>query len=386
MSTSPWSIYRPSAAAPWTLARAWTLRRRAGFGATWRELERDLAGGPGPAVDRVLSAHCRLDGVPQDFEATAALLGDSASASSDPRRLEAWWLYRAYFTPDPLGERLTLAWHDHFATSQLKVDDLSAMRVQNDTFKKLGRGPFGDLLRAMLRDPALLVWLDAPSNRKAKPNENLARELMELFTLGVGRFTESDVKECARALTGLSVVQGHAHFKPPDHDEREKTILGRTARFDAESLAAQLLAQPAAADRLAWRLCATFLGEGVCDESARAGLADLLRNDGLHIGRGVETVLRSEALLLGKEFAHADFRPGWIRHRISASARALRTSAFHAAARRVDCEAGPEAFLPAQCRRLAGWAAMALGARDYRSRQLRGGARTWQAGGRGNRS
>ena len=190
MSTSPWSIYRPSARAPWTLARAWTLRRRAGFGATWRELERDLADGPGPAVDRVLSAECRLDGVPPDYEATAALLGDSASASSDPHRLEAWWLYRAYFTPDPLGERLTLAWHDHFATSQLKVDDLSAMRAQNDAFKALGRGPFGDLLRAVLHDPALLVWLDAPSNRKAKPNENLARELMELFTLGVGRFTE----------------------------------------------------------------------------------------------------------------------------------------------------------------------------------------------------
>ena len=294
MSTSSWSVYRPSAAAPWNLARAWTLRRRAGFGATWRELERDLADGPGPAVDRVLFAQCRLDGVPQDFEATAALLGDSATASSDPRRLEAWWLYRAYFTPDPLSERLTLAWHDHFATSQVKVDDLSAMRAQNDTFKKLGRGPFGDLLRAMLHDPALLVWLDAPSNRKAKPNENLARELMELFALGVGLFTESDVKECARALTGLSVVQRSFHFKTSDHDEGEKTILGKTARFDAEALAVHLLAQPAAADRLAWRLCATFLGEGVCDESARAGLADLLRRDGLHIGRGVETILRSE--------------------------------------------------------------------------------------------
>ena len=87
------------------------------------------------------------------------------------------------FTPDPLRERLTLIWHDHFATSQLKVDDVAAMRRQNETFRRLGRGPFGDLLREMLRDPALLAWLDAPSNRKGKPNENLARELMELPVL-----------------------------------------------------------------------------------------------------------------------------------------------------------------------------------------------------------
>jgi uncharacterized protein (DUF1800 family) len=290
---SPWSPYVPSRSAPWNLARAWTLRRRAGFAATWPELERDLAGSPGAAVDRVLSGQCRTIGVPAEFNSTAALLGDAATGSSDPRRLEAWWLYRALFTPDPLGERLTLAWHDHFATSQVKVDDVAAMRAQNDTFRQLGRGPFGDLLRAMLHDPALLIWLDASTNRKGKPNENLARELIELFTLGVGRFTESDVKECARALTGLTVGQGHFLVKTSDHDDDNKTIVGKTARFDAEQLADHLLAQPATADRLAWRLCTTFLGEGVADESERAALAELLRRNGLHIGRAVETILRS---------------------------------------------------------------------------------------------
>ncbi len=293
MNTSPWAAYRPSDAAPWNLERAWTLRRRAGFAATWVELERDLAGGPGPAVDRVIAGECRIDGVPADFARTAVLLGDAAAGSSDPRRLQAWWLYRALFTPDPLGERITLAWHDHFATSQRKVDDIVAMRQQNEIFQRLGRGPFGDLLHEMLRDPALLIWLDAPANRKGKPNENLARELMELFTLGVGRFTETDVKEAARALTGLAVAQGTWQLRTAVHDDGEKTILGKTARFDAHSLADQLLAQPAAADRLAWRLCATFLGEGVADASAQAGLADQLRRDGLHVGRAVETILRS---------------------------------------------------------------------------------------------
>jgi uncharacterized protein (DUF1800 family) len=293
MNTSPWAPYRPSAVTPWNFERAWVLRRRAGFAATWAELERDVAGGPGPAVDRLLAKECRTQGVPADFAQTATLLGDAASGASDVRRLQAWWLYRALFTPDPLAERLTLAWHDHFATSQLKVDDVSAMRRQNETFRRLGRGPFGDLLHEMLRDPALLTWLDAPTNRKGKPNENLARELMELFTLGVGTYSESDVKECARALTGLTVVQGRFLVRTVDHDDGEKKVFGKNARFDADALADHLLAQPAAADRLAWRLCSTFLGEAVADASAQASLADRLRRDGLHVGRAVETILRS---------------------------------------------------------------------------------------------
>ena len=103
------------------------------------------------------------------------------------------------FGPDPLTERLTLMWHDHFATSNLKVNDLALMRRQNETLRSLCRGPFGRLLHAMLRDPALLIWLDAPENTKGHPNENLARELMELFTLGVGHYSEDDVKQAARA-------------------------------------------------------------------------------------------------------------------------------------------------------------------------------------------
>ena len=183
---------------PWDLGRAWTLRRRAGFAATSDELQRDLESGPDAAVDRVLDGTGRIPGIIAEFAATADLLGDAAAGAGDIRRLQAWWLYRMLFTPDPLTERLTLVWHNHFATSQLKVDDVDAMHRQNETFRRHARGPFGDLLRAMLSDPALLAWLDAPANRKGKPNENLARELMELFTLGVGQFSERDVKEVAR--------------------------------------------------------------------------------------------------------------------------------------------------------------------------------------------
>jgi uncharacterized protein (DUF1800 family) len=293
MRNSPWTPYRPTSDAPWNLERAWTLRRRTGFGATWAELERDVADGPNMAVDRVLEGGCRMGGIPADFATTADLLGDAAAGSSDSRRLQAWWLYRMILTPDPLLERLTLMWHDHFATSQLKVQDVAAMHAQNETLRRHARGSFRTLVRAMLRDPALLIWLDAPSNRKGRPNENLARELMELFTLGVGHYTEQDVKEAARALTGLTIVQGKFHVRADYHDDGAKTVLGKIARFGADSLADHLLDQPAVADRLAWRLCDTFLGEGVADARARSELAERLRDDDLHVGRAVETILRS---------------------------------------------------------------------------------------------
>jgi uncharacterized protein (DUF1800 family) len=294
MSSSCWTAYRPSASAPWDLARAWTLRRRAGFAATWDELQRDLESGPDAAVDRILDGTCRIQGTRAEFASTADLLGDAAASGGDIHRLEAWWLFRMLFTPDPLTERLTLVWHNHFATSQLKVEDVEAMRRQNETFRRQGRGPFGDLLRAMLRDPALLYWLDAPSNRKGKPNENLARELMELFTLGVGEFSERDVKEVARALTGRTVVQGRYAVRPDWHDDAPQTILGKTDHFDGDKVADLLLEQPATARRLAWRLCQALLGENVADEPALSELAERLQTDGLHVGRAVEMILRSE--------------------------------------------------------------------------------------------
>src|SRR5579864_8387772 len=194
-----WAPFAPTTETPWDLRRVVHLHRRAGFAATWKELRRDLADGPGPSVARPLDGRARAEGLAEDFEEIALALARDAESAP---HLKAAWIYRMYGGPDPLGERLTVLWHNHFATSNEKVRDLAAMRRQNDLFRKHGRGPFGDLLNAVVHDPALLIWLDAPANRKDKPNENLARELMELFTLGVGHYTETDVKEAARALTG----------------------------------------------------------------------------------------------------------------------------------------------------------------------------------------
>jgi uncharacterized protein (DUF1800 family) len=291
---STWAPFQPSDSSPWNLRRAAHLHRRAAFSATWGEVQRDLTDGPHAAVDRLLEGKSRLKGVPDEFESLAGIIGQAAADSGSPERLKAWCLYRCLFSPHPLHERLTLMWHNHFATSNLKVDDLKLMKRQNETLRKHALTPFGDLLKSMVRDPALLNWLDAPQNRKGHPNENLARELMELFSLGIGHYTEDDVKEAARALTGWTVRQGEFVEQVAAHDDGEKEILGRSGKWSADDLVNILLDQPATARRLAWRLTSEFFGEGVVSEPALEELAAGLRKNSLDIRWAVETILRSE--------------------------------------------------------------------------------------------
>jgi uncharacterized protein (DUF1800 family) len=306
-SHDSWAPYVPSPQAPWNLARVVHLHRRAGFAATWAEIQRDLHDGPQASVTRLLAGKVRFDGTVGDFESVSQALAESAASTSMADRLKAWWVFRMLFSPDPLGERLTLMWHNHFATSNLKIDDLAAMRRQNELFREFARAPFGQLLRRVIKDPALLDWLDAPANRKEHPNENLARESMELFTMGVGNYSESDVKEAARALTGWSFKTDGFHDFPQYHDDGEKKILGRKARFRGDDFVALLLEQPATSARLAGRLCELFMRESPADERSsksdeaakqRAAIADLaagLQSRQLDIGWAVERILRSRA-------------------------------------------------------------------------------------------
>ncbi len=150
------------------------------------------------------------------------------------------------------------------------------MHRQNASFRRLARAPFGELLNAALRDPALLVYLDAPANRKGHPNENLVREMMELFTLGVGHYSENDVQEVARALTGWTVTDGVFHEVPARHDGGSKTILGKTGNWNGSDVVRIILEQPATAHRLAWRICDLLLGEGAIDPESMRELGDSL--------------------------------------------------------------------------------------------------------------
>jgi len=273
------------------------LHRRAGFAATWREIERDLKDGPRASIDRLLAGEARTGVAATEFEQRAGELADAAIASRDSNRLKSWWVYRMVFGPDQLGERLTLMWHNHFATSNAKVNDIGDMRRQNDTLRRLARGRFGDLLEAMMRDPALLRWLDADTNRKGHPNENLGRELLELFTLGVSRYGETDVKEAARALSGWGVAAGAFREDLAEHDDGEKVILGRKGRWRADDLVRILLAHEATPERLAWRICELLVGEGAVSAEGMVALADGLREHALDIGWAVETVLRSQVFM-----------------------------------------------------------------------------------------
>jgi uncharacterized protein (DUF1800 family) len=291
---SHWLPYHPTGDAPWSLRRVVHLHRRAVFGACRSEIERARTSDPQTAVTRVLDGSVRREGVPADFEQTPEVIGNAAADSGDTVRLRAWWLYRCLYTADPLRERLALMWHNHFATSTLKVNDLRLMKQQNEIFRKHAFSRFGDLIREVTHDPALLIWLDAPSNRAGRPNENLARELLELFTLGVGHFTENDVKQAARALTGWS-VRGQKFVPIPDlHDTGPKTILGQSGAWNGDDLLRILLDQPAVAGRLAWRLTNEFFAENVVSDAALNELARGLAEHKLDIHWGVETILRSQ--------------------------------------------------------------------------------------------
>ncbi len=309
IAADPWAPYVPDEKSPWDLRRVVHLHRRAGFAATWAEIQRDLKDGPRTSIDRLLAGRAYRDVVPTDFARAADILGGAAGGSNEPMRLRAWWVYRMMFGPDPLGERLVLMWHNHFATSNLKVDDLVAMRRQNEVFRKHARAPFGELLDAVLRDPAMLIWLDAPANRKGHPNENLGRELMELFTLGIGNYTETDVKEAARALTGWSIEDDAFAEVDSAHDPGEKTILGKKGRWKATDLIRILVEHPATARRLAYRIGQLLLGEKAMRSTDIDALAAGLRRRNLDIGWAVETVLRSRLFFADENIGNRVLAP-----------------------------------------------------------------------------
>lgn len=291
-----WAVYHPDRSTPWDLGRVAHLHRRAGFAASWSVLQRDLDEGPEASIQRLLVGEGEsLDGQSAaDFERNADRMATTVGGGGELRPLQSAWLYRMVHTPHPLRERMTLFWHDHFATSNAKVNNPGLMRRQNALFREHALGDFGALLRSVARDPAMLVWLDSAANRKAHPNENYAREVMELFTLGRGHYTEKDIQEAARAFTG-SFVRGELYREVADqHDAGEKTILGRTGPFRGEDVATILLDQEACAATLCAKLFKTFVSE-VDEPSAGliAPLAEAFRSAHYDVAVPVAMILRS---------------------------------------------------------------------------------------------
>ena len=287
-----WSPYKPDGARPWTRRLAAHLYRRAGFSADTATLDEATKLGPEAAVGRL----CDPGSSPAatTFDRTVTMLGDRAVATGNPQQLPAWWLYRMLYTPDPLLEKLTLFWHGHFASSAAKVLKPRLMLDQNQTFRAHARGKFETMVKAVSRDPAMLIYLDSTSNRRIHPNENYARELMELFCLGVGNYTEQDIKEMARAFTGWEVRGDRWAYNKVQHDTRSKSFLGRSGNFDGDDAVKIVLDQPAAPRFIARKLVRFFaFDEPEAPDALVEPLAQDLRRGGFEIGPVVRRILGS---------------------------------------------------------------------------------------------
>jgi uncharacterized protein (DUF1800 family) len=283
-----WSAYSPTPDNPWDLKKAGHLHRRAGFGATWEELQATLRLGAQASVDRVLKGGTASD----EFTKTAEIMNRSARQTIAQAR--GWWVLRMLQGPHPLREKMALFWHNHFATSNAKVQNTARMFGQYELMYSHALGSFAELLQAMSKDPAMMVWLDTVQSKKGQPNENYARELMELFSLGIGHYTEKDIREAARAFTGWEIRGEKWFFNPGQYDAGEKEVIGRKGKFKGEDIVGICLDQPAC-PRFIVRKLLRFLVSDTLDLTPELvePLATQFRDSKFDFGKLVETVLRS---------------------------------------------------------------------------------------------
>ena len=210
--------------------------------------------------------------------------------------LRGWWLTEMLTTPSPLTEKMVLFWHNHFTSSLRKVRSPVLMYRQNLLLRRHALGYFGDMLHEVSKDPAMVVYLDNATNRKGHPNENFAREVMELFTLGEGNYGEQDVKEAARAFTGWSIdpESGEFVFRRQAHDEDQKTVLGRSGNFDGDAVLDILLAQPRTADFIVSKLWREFVSPNP-DAAEVRRIARMFRDNRYNIKIALRALLVSDA-------------------------------------------------------------------------------------------
>ena len=239
-----------------------------------------------------------------DFESPRRLRGMSEEQRKTALReqiekgaeLRGWWMTEMLTTPSPLTEKMVLFWHNHFVSSLQKVRSPVLMYRQQQVLRKHALGYFGDMLHDVSKDAAMVIYLDNASNRKAQPNENFAREVMELFTLGEGNYSEQDIKEAARAFTGWSLDPDSGQFmwRPLIHDDGVKTVLGRSGNFDGDAVLDILLAQPQTAEFIVAKLWREFVSP-VPDAAEVKRIARMFRDNRYNVKVALRAVLMSEA-------------------------------------------------------------------------------------------
>jgi uncharacterized protein DUF1800 len=337
----------PIAALDWSYDRAAHLIERAGFGATPAEIERLAAMSPRQAVDSLVdyesidASRLRpfdesgiwdpgMDPFPPSRAEAVRLarergegLGEKLLPVGTPRRLQPvvdkffysltanqietqrlglWWANRMLATPRPLEEKLALFWHGHFATGENKVRDYRMMLRQNLMFRANASGRLQDLLVGILKDPAMLVYLDNGENVKAHPNENFGRELLELFTMGVGNYTERDVREAARAFTGWTNDVLVFKFDASQHDFSDKTFLTTTGPLDGGDIIETILKQPVTGEFVAAKLYRFFVREDVA-ASVKTDLGRSFRESGYRIKPLLKRIFLSKDFYAAPSYA-----------------------------------------------------------------------------------
>jgi len=288
--------------------RAQLLLWRAGMGATPAQVDAATANGYAAAVDNILNypdAPANAPDLPawptqRKGQLTGAektqLAKEINQANQQGIKMAAsWWANLMHTTSAPLQENLTLFWHNHFATANDKVRRPAYMLQQNQLFRAQGAGKFVDLLIAVSKDPAMLHWLDGETNVKGHPNENWSREVMELFTLGIGNYTEQDVREGARASTGWTLsYDGQVAFEPKRFDSGSKTILGQTGNFNLDDFSRMLAGKPQTAHYVSSKLFRWFVGDDPSDGDL-APMLDAWNQSGGEIRSVLRALFNSDA-------------------------------------------------------------------------------------------
>ena len=313
--------YRPTTADPFDAVKAAHLLNRAGFGGTTPEIARVLEQGPAMAADALLDFPdapaakqgkdvpdlSSIDGYAADYK--EAIKREAGKTELERREIRmkvqranaeairatvSWWLRRMAYGPHPMQEKLALFWHGHFTTSDKDERSASFMWNQNELIRANAAGNVRTFVRAISRDPAMLDYLNNNSNRKQHPNENYARELMELFTLGIGNYTEADVKECARAFTGWAHDGDDFVFRKGLHDTGRKTLLGTTGNLDGDDAIDVILSKPAAGRFIGGKLFRHFAHDDP-DDSLVNAVGQLLQANKYELRPTLRTILTSRA-------------------------------------------------------------------------------------------
>jgi uncharacterized protein (DUF1800 family) len=235
-------------------SRVALLVRRAGFGARPEELERYVAMGLDATIDELMHPAR----VAEDFDSLLESLNGHLLDLQNIEDVQTWWLYRMVRTRRPLLEKLTLFWHGHFAVGNAKVQNPRAVHGHIDLLRAHALGNYRHMLVEVSKDPAMLLFLDGNNNRKNAPNENYGRELLELYTLGIGLYTESDVMAAARSFTGWNLREGVFDFNRNQHDFGQKTFMGKTGDFDGGDIIDMVIGHEATARRIAGKLFSFF--------------------------------------------------------------------------------------------------------------------------------